>query len=66
MANTHLLALLAHFDAQSQEMHDAAKQWMAEAKNEREHEFAKALLRHARGAHVAIAAGRYEIEVAQS
>lgn len=66
MADPQIVEMLKKFDAQCKEMHDGALQWLAKASNEREAEFARTFHRHMKGAQVAIATGRFEVEIAQS
>lgn len=60
-----LIGMLIRFDKQLLDMHDAAQYWSGRYKTDREKEFWTALLRHVRGARLAIATTKYEIEVAQ-
>lgn len=65
MADTARIEALDRFYEQLNTIHESAFEWMSSAKNSREHEFWRALHRHAKGAQTAIAVVKYEIEVAQ-
>jgi hypothetical protein len=54
---------LIRYAAQSEDMRGFAQRALVSARNSREEEFVKALLRHARGAQVAVACWKQELQI---